>query len=79
MVLDREGNIYATAGEGEKTGVYIFSPDGRLREFLRTPETATNCTFGGPDLKTLYITAGGSLYRIRMTVPGALVYPRAGR
>jgi gluconolactonase len=76
MVLDREGNIYATAGEGEKTGVYVISPAGKQIAFIPTPETATNCTFGGPDLRTLYITAGQSLYRIRTTVPGWLVWPR---
>lgn len=75
MVLDTAGNIYATAGEGEKTGVYVISPAGRLLQFIRTPETATNCTFGGADLRTLYITAGGSLYRVRTGNSGVLVYP----
>jgi gluconolactonase len=75
MVMDVRGNIYATAGLGEKTGVYVISPEGALLYFLRTPETATNCTFGGPDLKTLYITAGESLYRVRTEIPGRLTWP----
>ena len=37
----------------------------------------TNCAFGGDDLKTLYITAGGTLYSIRTTNPGRLVWPPA--
>jgi gluconolactonase len=77
MVLDVDGNIYATAGLKDKTGVYVFSPAGKLLQFIRTPETACNCTFGGPDLKTLYITAETSLYRIRMQKKGWLVYPKA--
>jgi gluconolactonase len=76
MALDVEGNVYGTAGEKEKTGVYVFSPRGDVLAFLPTPETATNCTFGGPDLKTLYITAGGSLYRIQPRVAGSVVFPR---
>lgn len=76
MVIDTAGNIWATAGEGEKTGVYLFAPDGRQLGFIRTPETATNCTFGGRDLKTLYVTAGTSLYRIRTNATGFLTYPR---
>ena len=37
----------------------MFSPDGELTEFIPIPEdTVTNCAFGGPDLKTLYVTAG---------------------
>lgn len=76
MVLDEKGRVWATAGEGEKTGVYVLSPEGKLVQFIPTLETATNCTFGGPGLSTLYITAGKSLYRIRTTTRGSLVYPR---
>jgi sialidase-1 len=79
MVLDNRGNIYATAGSGEKSGVYVFTPDGDLIQFVHVPEDATNCTFGGPDLRTLYVTAGKSLYRIRGRVPGQLVYPTAAQ
>ncbi|HEY8504051.1 MAG TPA: prenyltransferase/squalene oxidase repeat-containing protein, partial [Gemmataceae bacterium] len=38
--------------------------------FIPTPETPTNCTFGGEDWKTLYVTAGKSLYRIRLNAAG---------
>lgn len=77
MKLDVEGNIYATAGLGEKTGVYVLSPAGKLLAHIRTPETATNCTFGGRDLRSLYITAGESLYRVRTNIRGWLIYPPA--
>lgn len=76
MKLDVQGSIYATAGEGEKTGVYVISPAGKRLGFMRTPETATNCTFGGPGLKTLYITAGKSIYSVPTTHAGWLRYPR---
>lgn len=76
MALDTRGNIYATAGTGEQTGVYVFSPEGKQLAFIRTPETATNCTFGGPGLKTLYITAGESLYRVPTLMQGRLVHPK---
>jgi gluconolactonase len=79
MVLDTDGNIYATAESGEKTGVYIFSPAGKQLGFLRTPETATNCTFGDKDLKTLYVTAGKSVYKVRLNATGLLAYPVAKR
>lgn len=75
MALDVDGNLYVTAGEGDQTGVYVLSREGRLLQFVRTPETATNCTFGGPDLRTLYITAGKSVYRVRTRVTGYLAYP----
>lgn len=75
MVLDEKGRIFATAGEGKETGVYVISPEGKLLQFIPTPETATNCTFGGPGLSTLYITAGESLYRMPTHTHGWLAYP----
>jgi sugar lactone lactonase YvrE len=76
MVLDMEGNVYLTAGVGELGGVYVFSAQGQQYSFLPTPETPTNCTFGGPDLSTLYITASTSVYAVECQVPGCLAFPR---
>ncbi|MBY0528441.1 MAG: SMP-30/gluconolactonase/LRE family protein [Gemmataceae bacterium] len=75
MVVDTEGNIYATAESGKQSGVYIFSPTGEQLGFLHTPEEATNCTFGDKDLKTLYVTAGSSVYKVRLNATGYLAYP----
>jgi gluconolactonase len=75
MVVDTAGNIYATAGSGERSGVYIFSPTGKQLGFLRTPETATNCTFGDRDRKTLYVTAGTSVYKVRLNATGHPAHP----
>ena len=38
-------------------------------------DEVTNCAFGGDDRKTLYVTGGGTLYTIRTTTPGRLVWP----
>jgi gluconolactonase len=75
MVVDTEGNVWATAETGERTGVHVFAPDGRQLGFVHTPETATNCTFGDRDLKTLYVTAGTSVYKVRVNATGLLAYP----
>ncbi len=74
MTIDIKGNVYATAGRGKKAGVYIFNPKGKLLTVIPTPETPSNCVFGGTDNKTLYVTAGVSLYRIRLTIPGFAIY-----
>lgn len=51
-------------------GVYVISEDGRLLDFISIPQDeVTNCAFGGPDLRTLFITAGGTLWSIQMPVP----------
>ncbi|GJL33323.1 Gluconolactonase precursor [Phytobacter ursingii] len=58
--VDRAGNIFCSC----ETGVLIFSPQGTLLETIPVPERVSNCTFGGPDGNTLFITATTSLYRV---------------
>ena len=81
--MDREGRLYVAAGLNRpsrsettdefKGGVFVISPAGKLLEFVAVPkDEATNCAFGGADLKTLYITAGGSLYSIRTRTAGQI-------
>ena len=76
MVLDVLGNVYLAAGGGDTGGVYVFSPTGEQLGFVQTPEPPTNCTFGGPDLLTLYITATTSVYTTTCKQPGFLAFPR---
>jgi gluconolactonase len=76
MVLDVRGNVYVTAGEGGSGGVYVFAPSGEHLAFIRTPESPTNCTFGGPDFKTLYITAMTSVYAVECNEAGAVAFPQ---
>jgi sugar lactone lactonase YvrE len=75
MTVTTEGMIVATAGSGAAGGIYFFSPEGVRLGFLATPEDPNNCCFARPDRKTLYITAGKSLYRIQLTVAGAPTAP----
>jgi gluconolactonase len=84
---DVKGRLYVAAGlnkpnppaepaTDQKGGIYVFEPDGKLLTFLAVPkDEVTNCAFGGEDRKTLYITAGGTLFSIRTTTPGRLVWP----
>lgn len=79
MCLDTEGNIVATAGweqSGPGPMIYVFAPNGRVLETHPLPtDQPTNCTFGDADLQTLYVTAGGCLYRTRTERKGYLIYP----
>jgi gluconolactonase len=74
MCVDRRGNIYGAAGSGKSSGVYVFNPEGKQLAVIPVPETPTNCTFGDKDHKTLYVTAGKSLYRIRLNAEGFAVF-----
>lgn len=70
LVCDKEGNIYAAARDLTKPGVQVYSPKGELLAYVAT-EVPTNVGFGrGAESKTLYITAGKSLYRIKMKKEG---------
>ena len=81
MSIDTQGNLYASAGLNQlrgtsetldtKAGIYVISPAGALLKFIPIPEDLiTNNAFGGPDMKTLYVTAGKTLYSIRMEIAG---------
>jgi gluconolactonase len=57
-------------------GVYVITPAGKLLGRIPIPEDViTNLAFGGPDLKTLYVTAGKTLYKVPVQVAGYAVYP----
>ncbi len=86
MRLDMEGNLYIAAGimtargPHETTdvppGIYIVSPAGDLIERIPIQEDVlTNLAFGGKDGKTLFITAGKTLFTTRVDTPGQVSYP----
>jgi gluconolactonase len=81
MSIDVQGNLYASAGMNQlrgtsetldtKTGVYVISPQGTLLKFIPIQEDfITNNAFGGSDMKTLYVTAGKTLYKVRTEIAG---------
>jgi gluconolactonase len=81
MVLDVDGNIVATAGYkagGPGPLIYVFSASGEVLETHPTPfDRPTNCSFGGEDLSTLYVTTGdGFLLRAFTERQGRLNFPK---
>ena len=71
MAVEECGNIcVATLVRG---GVSVFSPAGELLEFHEAPESyCTNICFGGPNMRTAYITLSGYGQLV------AVDWPRAG-
>ncbi len=66
MKIDASGRVFCT-GTG---GVWVFGPDGSRIGIIETPEICANIAFGGPDLRTLLLTATTSVYALRVKVPG---------
>lgn len=66
LAIDAAGNVFVTTS----AGVEVFSPDGHRWGAIAVPQQPSNCAFGDPDARTLYITARTGLYRVRLKNPG---------
>ena len=66
MAMDVHGRLYITTD----TGIQIFNRNGASITTIDVPEQPANCTFGGPDMNILYITAQTGLYAIRLNTVG---------
>ncbi len=85
MAVDQQGNLYIAAGINRPRGphetgdvppgIWIVTPSGDLKGRIPIPEDVlTNVTFGGDDLRTLYVVAGKTLFSIRINTPGFVVH-----
>lgn len=71
IAVEAGGNI--CVGTLVTGGITVFSPDGEKLEYWEGPEPyCTNICFGGPDMRTVYITVSGAGLLI------AAEWPRAG-
>ncbi len=75
MTVTTDGRIVAAGGYEGKGAVLVLSPAGKILATIPLPEDPANVEFGGDDHKTLYITAGKSLYRIKTTMTGFHLWP----
>ncbi|HSK51398.1 MAG TPA: SMP-30/gluconolactonase/LRE family protein [Clostridia bacterium] len=92
MTIDVEGGLWVACWGG--WAVRRFTPDGTLDAVIRVAAAqVTSCTFGGPDLRDLYITtaargiapgdrgaqpAAGGIFRARPGVAGVAPHRFAG-
>jgi gluconolactonase len=66
LAVDKQGNLFTSA----PYGVWIISPEGELLGWIITGRRTANCAFGGPEGRTLYITADDTLCRIKTSTTG---------
>lgn len=87
LAVDAEGCVWSALWDG--SAVARFAPDGRqIASVLMPVERPTSCAFGGPDMRTLFITsasiglspakldkspASGGLFAVRTDAPGVPV------
>ena len=67
MKIDAEERIYCT---GPGPGIHVFARDATPLGIIRIPEGCANFCFGGDDMRTLFVTASTSLYRLPMRAAG---------
>ena len=68
LKTDAAGRVYC-AGPG---GIHIFAADATCLGVIRIPEQAANFCWGDDDLRSLYVAASTTLYRVRVLAPGRL-------
>lgn len=84
MTVDSEGCIWTARWDG--FNLTRYTPDGEVDRVVELPVARiTSCTFGGPDLRDLYITCAdngltaeqraaqplaGDIFKLRVDVPG---------
>jgi gluconolactonase len=60
IAVDEKGNLYVAAGS-----ILIYSPEGQPLGAIAMARRPSGCAFGDLDGKTLLVTAGGGLLRVR--------------
>lgn len=77
MAIDCAGDLYVASINS--SNIIVLGPTGTQLGMISVPagsvQSVTNAAFGGPDHKTLYITALGSgmqkaLFQVTLTIPG---------
>jgi gluconolactonase len=64
--VDTKGNLFVTGPKG----IWVWSPEGVHLGTIALPEQPANLTWGGADLRTLYITATTSVYSLQTVTKG---------
>lgn len=67
FAVDERGDLYATVKE---PALPVFAPDGIVVGDMPLPVPAANATFGGPDRRTLVVTARDTFFSLPMKVRG---------
>ena len=70
LCVDDLGRVYVTNNSSEVSAIVIFDRDGHLVGRIAYPVPPSNCTFGGDDRRTLYVTTLHAIYEARSDTPG---------
>jgi gluconolactonase len=70
LCVDDLGRVYVANNSDENSAIVVLDKNGRLAGRISLPARPSNCTFGGKDRRTLYVTTLHAIYEIRVSTPG---------
>jgi gluconolactonase len=72
VAVDSAGNVFVATTQG--IGIQVFDKAGKHLGNIPCPAATNNCSFGGKDMKTLYVSAKDGIYRIPVKTGGFLSF-----
>jgi gluconolactonase len=67
LAVDKVGNVYVAT----RAGVEVYKSDGKAWGTIAIPEKPTGMSFGGDDMKTLFVTTEGvKIWQLKLKVTG---------
>jgi gluconolactonase len=70
ICVDDTGAFYVANNSDDVKAIQVFAPDGRFLGGIPIPERPSNCTFGGPDRRTMFVTTLHAIYSVQVPTPG---------
>ena len=70
LCVDDRGRVYVANNSAEVSAIVVFDSTGRFVGRISFPTPPSNCTFGGADRRTLYVTTLHAIYEVPMATPG---------
>lgn len=70
ICVDDAGNLYVTNNDDAIKAIVVFDPAGHLLGRISLPFRPSNCTFGGADRRTMYVTTLHAVFELRVPTPG---------
>lgn len=70
ICVDDLGRVFVANNSADVSAILVFAPDGGFVGRIPIPSPPSNCTFGGADRRTLYVTTLHAIYEARTATPG---------
>jgi gluconolactonase len=70
ICVDDAGDLYVTNNDDALSSIVVFDATGHAKARIRFPARPSNCTFGGIDRRTMYVTTLHAIYQLRVPVAG---------